>query len=61
MEWMAFAYSLKSKPKTVNHTMLPDRINAIVRTGRMEAAALPQPGADRFLVAFDQQDQTLCG
>jgi hypothetical protein len=39
--------------------MLPEGINAIVRAGGVEAAALAQPWADDSLVAFNQQDYQL--
>jgi len=54
MERMAFADSFDPEPKTVNHTMLLERINAIVGAARVEAAALSQPRADHFLVAPEQ-------
>jgi hypothetical protein len=54
MERVAFTNSFQSEPKTVDHTMLPKGINAIVGTGRVETAALSQPWTDDFLIAFDQ-------
>jgi len=57
MERMAFADSFESKPKTANHTMLLQGINAIVRAAGVEATALPQPRADHFLVALGQDNQ----
>jgi len=56
MERMAFADPFESEPKTVNHTMLIQRINAIVRAAGMEAAALSEPRTDQLLVQLDQQD-----
>jgi hypothetical protein len=56
MEGMAFADSFHPEPKTENHTMLPQCINAIVRAGGMETATLSEPRADDLLVALDQQD-----
>ena len=53
---MAFADSFESEPKTEDHTMLLQGINAIVRAARVEAAPLPQPRADDFLVALDQEN-----
>lgn len=53
---MTFADSFEPEPKTENHTMLMQGINAIVRTAGMEAAALAEPRADQLLVQLDQQD-----
>jgi hypothetical protein len=60
MKWMAFTDSFHPEPKAIEHTMLLQRINAIVRTAGMEPAALPQPWADRHLVQADQLDGRLC-
>ena len=59
MERLAFADSFESEPKPANHTMLLQGFNAIVRAAGVEAAALPQPRADHFLVALDQQNHCL--
>jgi hypothetical protein len=56
MERMAFADSPEPEPKTRNHTMLLQCINAIVRTAGMKPAALSQPRTDQFLVPPDQQN-----
>ena len=56
MERVALADSLQAEPKTVNHTMLFQGINAIVRAARVEAAAPAEPWAHHLLVAPDQQN-----
>jgi hypothetical protein len=54
MKRVTFADSFEPEPKTVNHTMLMQGINAIVRTAGVEAAALAEPRTDQLLVKFDQ-------
>jgi hypothetical protein len=59
MKRMAFADTFYSEPKTKNHTMLMQSINAILRTAGMEAAALPEPWTDQLLVKPDHNDGCL--
>ena len=59
MERMAFTDSFESEPKTVDHTMLVEGINAIVRAAGMEATLLSQPWADRLLVEPNWENQEL--
>jgi len=56
MERMAFADSPEPEPKTGNHTMLLQCINAIVRTAGVEPATLSQPRANPLLVKEDKED-----
>jgi len=57
---MAFADSLCRKPGTLIKTMLQQRLNWILWTGRIKSAGLPQKGGQILLVQYNAGNAYIC-
>lgn len=56
MKWIAPSDAEERFPTASNEAILPQRFNAVMTAGGMEATMTSQPGAQKSLIEADQED-----